>query len=184
MIFTSLKLFSALIIVGACFFAGAALADAEAASYRQLSGMLALLAHIRTRITYTHFSLEVIFSDFYDEALEKCGFLGCLKDGRGGYSAAFCEAVERLSLTGEARDITYGQEEYGTITVTLDTQDDIPIAEVMTFDVTRDGEPFTVSEDNHASLTYDGKTATFTARDAGTYALTPRLTEVLSLIHI
>ena len=55
MIFTSLKLFSALIIVGACFFAGAALADAEAASYRQLSGMLALLAHIRTRITYTHF---------------------------------------------------------------------------------------------------------------------------------
>ena len=104
MIFTSLKLFSALIIVGACFFAGAALADAEAASYRQLSGMLALLAHIRTRITYTHFSLEVIFSDFYDEALEKCGFLGCLKDGRGGYSAAFCEAVERLSLTGEARD--------------------------------------------------------------------------------
>lgn len=82
MIFTSLKLFSALIIVGACFFAGAALADAEAASYRQLSGMLALLAHIRTRITYTHFSLEVIFSDFYDEALEKCGFLGCLKDGR------------------------------------------------------------------------------------------------------
>ena len=99
MIFTSLKLFSALIIVGACFFAGAALADAEAASYRQLSGMLALLAHIRTRITYTHFSL-----DFYDEALEKCGFLGCLKDGRGGYSAAFCEAVERLSLTGEARD--------------------------------------------------------------------------------
>lgn len=104
MIFTSLKLFSALIIVGACFFAGAALADAEAASYRQLSGMMALLAHIRTRITYTHFSLEVIFSDFYDEALEKCGFLGCLKDGRGGYSAAFCEAVERLSLTGEARD--------------------------------------------------------------------------------
>ena len=46
----------------------------------------------------------MIFSDFYDEALEKCGFLGCLKDGRGGYSAAFCEAVERLSLTGEARD--------------------------------------------------------------------------------
>ena len=65
MIFTSLKLFSALIIVGACFFAGAALADAEAASYRQLSGMLALLAHIRTRITYTHFSLEVIFSDLH-----------------------------------------------------------------------------------------------------------------------
>ena len=53
MIFTSLKLFSALIIVGACFFAGAALADAEAATYRQHSGMLALLAHIRTRITYT-----------------------------------------------------------------------------------------------------------------------------------
>ena len=118
MIFTSLKLFSALIIVGACFFAGAALADAEAASYRQLSGMLALLAHIRTRITYTHFSLEVIFSDFYDEALEKCGFLGCLKDGRGGYSAAFCEAVERLSLTGETRDALGGvsmREQYAAL---------------------------------------------------------------------
>ena len=34
----------------------------------------------------------------------------------------------------------------------------------MTFAVTRDGEAFTVSDDNHASLTYDGKTATFTAR--------------------
>ena len=48
----------------------------------------------------------------------------------------------------------------------------------MTFDVTRDGEAFTVSDDNHASLTYDGKTATFTARDAGTYELTPRLMEI------
>ena len=66
-----------------------------------------------------------------------------------------------LALTGEAQDITYGQEEYGTLTVTLDTGDDIPIAEVMTFAVTRDGEAFTVSDDNHASLTYDGKTATF-----------------------
>ena len=87
------------------------------------------------------------------------------------------QVTAALTLTGEAQDITYGQAEHGTLTVTLDTQDDITIAEVMTFDVTRDGEPFTVSEDNHASLTYDGKTATFTARDAGTYALTPRLTE-------
>ena len=83
-----------------------------------------------------------------------------------------------LTLTGAAQNITYGQAEYGTLTVTLDTQDDIPIAEVMTFDVIRDGEPFTVSEDNHASLTCEGKTATFTARDAGTYVLTPRPTEV------
>lgn len=92
MIFTPLKLLSALIIVGACFFAGASVAEAENTSYRQLSGILALLAHIRTRITYTHFSLEVIFADFYDDALEKCGFLACLKDARGGYSASFCEA--------------------------------------------------------------------------------------------
>lgn len=101
MIFTPLKLLSALIIVGACFFAGASVAEAENTSYRQLSGILALLAHIRTRITYTHFSLEVIFADFYDDALEKCGFLACLKDARGGYSASFCEAVGRLTVTGE-----------------------------------------------------------------------------------
>ena len=104
MIFTPLKLLSALIIVGACFFAGASVAEAENTSYRQLSGILALLAHIRTRITYTHFSLEVIFADFYDDALEKCGFLACLKDARGGYSASFCEAVGRLTATGETRD--------------------------------------------------------------------------------
>ena len=104
MIFTPLKLLSALIIVGACFFAGASVAEAEKTSYRQLSGILALLAHIRTRITYTHFSLEVIFADFYDDALEKCGFLACLKDARGGYSASFCEAVGRLTVTGETRD--------------------------------------------------------------------------------
>ena len=95
---------SALIIVGACFFAGASVAEVENTSYRQLSGILALLAHIRTRITYTHFSLEVIFADFYDDALEKCGFLACLKDARGGYSASFCEAVGRLTVTGETRD--------------------------------------------------------------------------------
>ena len=88
------------------------------------------------------------------------------------------QVTAELTLTGEAQNITYGQEEYGTLTVTLDTQDDIPIAEVMTFAVTRDGEPFTASEDNHASLTCEGNTATFTARDAGTYELTPRLTEI------
>ncbi len=88
------------------------------------------------------------------------------------------QVTAELTLNGVAQNITYGQAEHGTLTVTLDTGDDITIAEVMTFDVTRDGEPFTVSDDNHASLTYDGKIATFTARDAGTYALTPRLTEV------
>lgn len=72
MIFTPLKLLSALIIVGACFFCGApSVAEAENTSYRQLSGILALLAHIRTRITYTHFSLEVIFADFYDVRWKK-----------------------------------------------------------------------------------------------------------------
>lgn len=104
MTYTALKLFSSMLIVGASFFIGSYFAEAESACYRQLSGMMALMAHMKTRIACTKFSLSVIFADFYDEALDKCGFLSCIKDGFPGYSAAFCEGVEKLSLPRPLKD--------------------------------------------------------------------------------
>ena len=97
MTYTALKLFSSMLIVGASFFIGSYFAEAESACYRQLSGMMALMAHMKTRIACTKFSLSVIFADFYDEALDKCGFLSCI-------SAAFCEGVEKLSLPRPLKD--------------------------------------------------------------------------------
>ena len=81
---------------------------------------------------------------------------------------------ELLELTASATNATYGQAN-GVLTMTAPA--DVELEGNVTFDVTRNGVPFTVNEENHASLTYADNTATFTARDAGTYVLTPRMTD-------
>ena len=79
-----------------------------------------------------------------------------------------------LELTASATNATYGQAN-GVLTMTAPA--DVVLEGNVTFDVTRNGVPFTVNEENHATLTYQGNIATFTARDAGTYVLTPRMTD-------
>lgn len=81
---------------------------------------------------------------------------------------------DEIELTASATNATYGQGD-GVLKVTAPAG--VVLEGNVTFDVTRDGDPFEVSDANHASLTIEGNTATFTARDAGTYVLTPRMTD-------
>lgn len=98
-----LRLFGAgALLLSAIFVSGeySKFLDRRISEYR---GIVSLLSHAEGGIERSLSYGGRLWQSFEDEALERCGLLELLREGKG-LSAAFCECKDKLVLTKEARD--------------------------------------------------------------------------------
>lgn len=97
-----LRLFGAgALLLAAIFVSGeySKFLDRRIAEYR---GIAALLSHAEGGIERSLSYGGRLWQSFEDEALERCGLLSLLREGKG-LSAAFGECMDRLALSKEAK---------------------------------------------------------------------------------
>lgn len=93
----------AVLLVGAAYFLGVRLSDAERDRLKTVDSVIAFLTYMRRKMVYERTPLYDIFSRFSDPYLEKLGFLPCLRTRRSGLgelwgnALAFVDVDPRIS---------------------------------------------------------------------------------------
>lgn len=98
------KLLAVAVLAFVGWTAGGDAARIQTERYQRLCGVLTLVRRVNDGIRFTRTELGEIFSSFHDDALEKCGFLGCLASALP-LDVSWKNAVECLDAGGEAKTI-------------------------------------------------------------------------------
>lgn len=95
-----MRIFGAVTIIVCCYYIGFSISKNEQKAFLQLCGLIRLLDFMLQRISYSKESLGSVFSDFTDESLKECGFLGVLNNTMGQtYDWLWKKAVHRLNVS-------------------------------------------------------------------------------------
>lgn len=97
-----IRLLGVLLIALSSIFTGAVYINGIAEEKKRLSALHLLMKTIRARIACFSEPLNKIYEDFYDEALDTCGFLSVLKEK--GLAFALKEKEASLFLPKEATE--------------------------------------------------------------------------------
>ena len=94
-----LQIVGSILLLGSSAAVGWQLARVEMDRVQHTEGLLLLLRHIRTGIVCYANPITDIYKDFQNPALERCGFLPCLRSG--GLLQALDACGNRLHVDGE-----------------------------------------------------------------------------------
>lgn len=102
-----LRLGGAAIITLAAVFVGREYSAFADRRLSELRGFLSLITHIEKEISKFQSCGDGLWRGFFDDPLTDCGFLPSLAE-TGSPSEAFSRCEDRLSLSGEQRELLFG----------------------------------------------------------------------------
>lgn len=88
----------AVLLVGATYFLGARLSEAERDRMKTLDSIIMFLTYMRRKMVYERTPLFDIFSRFSDRNLEKNGFLPCLRSHCSDLGMLWSKAIALLDF--------------------------------------------------------------------------------------